>query len=426
MGLILGVGLTCGAVGVRAQTSAANLQTAVENIQSPQDQKIQQLEDKLEEIQKELMELKKANSAQPETHHITTAKASAAVPTLSEAAPEVTDPSSPHSEPFAFADFTWLNGNARTKDTPYATKYFTPEIRSDVSYTYDFRHPQDDTIVGSSEVFRSSEVTLTDLGIGGDFHIDNVRARFLSQIGLYATATPRNDASPARGQWDLADAYRYVGEANAGYHFDVQHGINVDAGIFLSYVGLFSFYQFDNWAYQPSYVSSNTPWFFNGVRVQWFPTSKLKIEPWFINGWQTYARPNGKPGLGGQILYRPTGWFEFVTNNYGLGEDDPLEQQSQLTGGTGATRSRIHTDNSIEVKYFDKPKQFMDKMAFTLTGDLGCEYGGGPAGGPYPTNGVSPETGTSDTYSGGVNCHNSANGKPKQAFAGWMAYQRFW
>jgi len=34
---------------------------------------------------------------------------------------------------------------------------------------------------------------------------------------------------------------------------------------------------FDNWAYQPSYVSS-TPWFFNGLRIQWFPTDKLKIE----------------------------------------------------------------------------------------------------------------------------------------------------
>ncbi len=201
MGLTLGVGLTVSTGNLCAQTQTPNLQTVVEGTQTGQDLKIQQLQDKLEEIQKEIIELKKANSAQPETHHITTAKASAAAPNLSETEPEITDPSSPHSEPFAYADFTWLNGNARTVDTPYATKFFTPEIRSDVSYTYDFRHPQDDTIVGSSEVFRSSEVTLTDLGIGGDFHYGNVRARVLSQIGLYSTATPRNDASPARGQW---------------------------------------------------------------------------------------------------------------------------------------------------------------------------------------------------------------------------------
>jgi hypothetical protein len=412
LGLIL-LGLQLGAGDLKAQTSVSNTQTAVEGTQTPtaQDQKIQQLQDKLDEIEKELIELKRANSAQPEAHHVTTAKASAPPPpavsasapsstfsasapppTVSEEESVITDPSNPKSEPFAFADFTWLNGNPRTKDTPYATKYFTPEIRSDVSYTYDFRHPQDDTIVGSSEVFRSSEVTLTDLGIGGDFHVGNVHARVLSQIGLYATATPRNDASPARGQWDLANAYRYIGEANAGYHFNVQHGLNVDAGIFLSYVGLFSFYQFDNWAYQPSYVSSNTPWFFNGVRVQWFPTAKLKIEPWFINGWQSYGRFNNRPGLGGQILWRPNGKLEIIGNQYGFGED-----------ALGIpSRTRLHTDDSIEYKYYDRPDAIISKAAMTLTGDAGCESGGG------------------------VSCHGNGKTGPKQSFLGFMLYNRLW
>src|SRR5579863_2414517 len=296
------------------------------------------------------------------------------------------------SEPFAFADFTWLNGNPRTKDVPLDTKFFTPEIRSDVDYIYDFRHPKDDTISGSSEVFRANEVQVTQLGIGGDFHYDNVRARVMTQFGLYSETTPRNDASPARGQWNLADAYRYLSEAYGGYHFNVLHGINVDAGIFNSYVGLFSYYQFDNWAYQPSYVSSNTPWFFNGVRVQIFPTEHLKIEPWITNGWQSYGRFNNRPGLGFQILYRPNGWLSVLGNQYLLGED------ALNTPG----RVRYHTDNSIEVKYYDKPENFIDKMAFSLTGDMGCEHGGG------------------------VSCAgNSAKG-PKQSFLGYMFYNRLW
>ena len=128
-----------------------------------------------------------------------TAKASTPQTPVSEE-PAAADINGPHSESFAFADFTWLNGNARTKDTPYATKFFTPEIRSDLNYTYDFSHPQDDTIGGSSEIFRADEVQVTQLGIGGDLHYDNVRARVLTQFGLYSETTPRNDASPARGQ----------------------------------------------------------------------------------------------------------------------------------------------------------------------------------------------------------------------------------
>jgi len=104
------------------------------------------------------------------------------------------------AEPFAFADFTWLNGNDRTKESPLDTKFFTAEVRADVDYNYSFNHPKDDTISGSSEVFRHGEVQLTQLGVGGNFHYDNVRARLMTQFGMYSQTTPRNDASPARGQ----------------------------------------------------------------------------------------------------------------------------------------------------------------------------------------------------------------------------------
>ena len=114
----------------------------------------------------------------------------------------------------------------------------------------------------------------------------------------------------------------------------------------MSYIGLFSYYNFDNWTYQPSYVSSNTPWFFNGVRVQWFPTNKLKIEPWFINGWQSYAKFNGHPGLGGQLLWEPKEWFKLVANQYGYGQDNLGLPHTE----------RIHTDDSIEVRYYNNPE----------------------------------------------------------------------
>ena len=295
-------------------------------------------------------------------------------------------------EPFSDADWTWLNGNARTKDIYWDTKFFTPEIRFDTNYVANFNHPTDHSMGGSSELFRSYEVQLEQLGVGGDFHFDNVRGRIMTQFGMYSVTTPRNDPSPGHGQWDLANAYRYISEGYGGYHFNVLHGINVDAGIFMSYIGLFSYYNFDNWAYQPSYVSSNTPWFFNGVRVQVFPTAHLKIEPWFINGWQSYGSANHTPGVGGQIKWTPKPWLNIISNNYGVGEDDLF-----IKG-----RRRIHTDDSIEVKYYDNPEKTLDKMAFSLTGDLGCEFGAG------------------------VSCYGNHSGGPKQSFIGYMAYNRFW
>jgi len=299
-------------------------------------------------------------------------------------------PAVDNDTPFAFGDFTWLNGSPRNKTPVFDTKFFTPDIRFDAHYMQDFNGPKDHTIVGSTESFRSGEFQLEQVSLGGDFHYDNVRARFLSMLGLFATTTPRNDASSAVGQWDLPNAYRYLSEANAGYHFDVAHGLNVDAGIFVSYIGLFSYYNFDNWTYQPSYVSSNTPWFFNGLRIQFFPTNKLKIEPWIINGWQSYAKFNGKLGYGGQILWQPNENLKLVFNNYGVGTDNL---------GLPHT-TRYHTDDSIEYKYFNNPGGYVSKAAFSLTVDAGCQSGGG------------------------IHCTGSQNNG--SSFLGAMFYNRLW
>ncbi|MGA2131506.1 MAG: TonB-dependent receptor [Bryobacteraceae bacterium] len=324
--------------------------------------------------------------------------APAATPAQETPAPQQAAPAAPAAPavdnvtPFADYDWTWLNGNPRNKDVAFDSKFFTPEIRADLTYTFDFNRPMDDSMGGSSELFRSNEIQLEQLGLGGDFHWDNVRARFMTQFGEYSTATIRNDPSYAKGQWDLADADRYLSEAYGGYHLNVLHGINIDAGIFMSYIGLFSYYNFDNWAYQPSYVSSNTPWFFQGIRIQIFPTHHLKIEPWIINGWQSYASANARKGLGGQIKYTPFPWLNIISNNYGLGHDDLYIPN----------RARIHTDNSIEIKFYDKPEKTLDKMALSFTGDLGCEFGGG------------------------VSCHGDTAGGPKQSFVGFMEYTRMW
>ena len=202
---------------------------------------------------------------------------------------------------YTWADFTWLNGTPRNKDTVLDTKFFTPEVRFDTHFMDDTNQPVDHTMGGATESFRSGEIQVEQISVGGDFHWQNVRGRILTMDGLFATTTPRNDASAGVGQWDVRGAYKYVSEAYGGYHFNVNHGLNVDAGIFVSYIGLFSYYNFDNWIYQPSYVSSNTPWFFNGLRIQWFPTKKLKIEPWIINGWQSYNRYNSHMGLEGRF-----------------------------------------------------------------------------------------------------------------------------
>jgi hypothetical protein len=316
--------------------------------------------------------------------------------------PDSTPPLAPTSssaarfaDPWPMSDWWWVPGNYGPQHSSLTLgDVFTGEIRMDGAFHQSLANPQDHTISGSSEVFRSGEFQMTQIGVGGDFSYDHVHARFMTQFGLYSQTTPRNDPSAARGQWNLDDAYRYISEAYGGVHIDELHGINIQAGIFMSYVGLWSYYNSNNWTYQPSYVSSNTPWFFNGVRVQIYADEHLKIEPWLVNGWQAYGVFNEAPGVGMQILWRPFEWISILGNQY-YGTD---------TLGTPG-RMRVHTDDSVMVRYHRDPSFFISQGAFSVTVDAGCEWGG---------------LGTTSTgNSVGIACDN-------QYFYGFMAYNRLW
>lgn len=297
----------------------------------------------------------------------------------------------PNKVPFEGINATWQNGNDRRDSSVFKSPYFNPSILLDVNYTHSFNKPIDNTVVGSTTLARNNEMTLSALHFGGDFTYLGARARIMTQFGTRSTVVPRNDFSPYKGQYELANVYRNLSEAYVGYHINKWYGINIDAGLFMSYIGLNSYYQCENWEYQASFTSDNTPWFFNGLRIQIFPTKHLKIEPWIINGWQSYGKFNKMPGFGGSVTWMNNN-IKLVSNNY---------------YGTDAAgipeRKRFHSDNSILMRYYHQPKsKTISKMAFSLTGDIGFENGGG------------------------VKAFNGDSLTPTQHFLSAMLYNRIW
>ncbi len=298
-------------------------------------------------------------------------------------------------QPFEGIDQSWHNGNDRRDSSVFKGKYFVPSIMLDVNYTHSFNKPNDNTVIGSTALARNNEVQLSQLSAGGDLYYENARARLMLQLGTRSIVVPRNDYSPYRGQYKLADVYRHLSEAYVGYHFDKWYGINLDVGLFMSYLGLNSYYQVENWEYQASFTSDNTPWFFNGIRIQIFPSKKLKIEPWIINGWQSYGKFNKQPGVGANITWMPNSNIKLLTNNY------------YGTDAAGIpSRKRFHSDNSLLYRYYNRQTKTngIDQMAFSITADLGFEKGGG-------VNGLSKS--------------HPVKG-PSQYFLSAMAYNRIW
>jgi Putative beta-barrel porin-2, OmpL-like. bbp2 len=296
--------------------------------------------------------------------------------------------------PFDGFDQTWLNGNDRRDSSVFHIPYFTPCILVDINSTHSFNNPIDHTVVGSTALSRNDEMVVSGVNLGGDFTFGDAHARVITQFGARSQVVPRNDLSTFRGQYDLADAYRNLTEAYVGYHIDKMYGINIDMGLFMSYIGLNSYYQQENWEYQASFTSDNTPWYFNGIRLQMYPTQHLKVEAWVINGWQSYGMFNALPGLGANVTYMPKEYIKMLTNDY-YGTD-----AAGLYG-----RHRFHSDNSFYLRYFQGSKsKGVNRAAFTVTGDVGFEKGDG------------------------VNGFNNSDpvNNPAQYFVSFMAYNHIW
>src|SRR5262249_6649200 len=71
-------------------------------------------------------------------------------------------------------------------------------------------------------------------------------------------------------------------------------------------------------------------------------------------------------GVGGQILWRPTGAISIVGNQY-YGKDTLGKPD----------RRRLHTDDSFMGKYYESPDRFLSQAAGSLTLDTGCASGDG-------------------------------------------------
>ena len=116
-------------------------------------------------------------------------------------------------------DLSWQNGNDRRDSSVFHNPYVTPSIMVDANYSYSFTNPIDNTVVGSTALARNNEVEVSSANIGGDFSFEGARGRIMTQFGTRSTVVPRNDYSPYRGQYDLADVYRYISEAYGGLSF---------------------------------------------------------------------------------------------------------------------------------------------------------------------------------------------------------------
>lgn len=279
--------------------------------------------------------------------------------------------------PFAGMDLTWINGQSRLKDAPLTLKDKNGEtilvgsLYVDAYYNYNLAKPIDNTQTISSSIGRHNEFQVNLASVGFETNYKNIIGRLNLQYGAMQHIVQELDGSVNRGRNTGTGNLKFIREAAAGYHFNKWYGINVEAGIFMSYIGLESYMLQDNWSYQRSMPCDFTPFYFQGARIQMFPTKKLKQEIWILNGWQTYNSFSKGPGLGSSTYWRPNENLQLVANFY-YGHDT----QNPDTFGNQSNRIRFHHDNSIVARYFKRPKsKGISQMAVSMNNHYGFQKG---------------------------------------------------
>lgn len=280
--------------------------------------------------------------------------------------------------PFEGMDITWMNGQSRVKNSILTLKdketgeaIITGTGYLDADFNYNLANPIDNTHTISSTIGRHNEFHINLASVGVDVAYKNMIGRILLQYGAMLNIVQDLDPSVNRGRNTGLTNLKFIREGAAGYHFNKWYGINLEAGIFMSYIGLESYMVQDNWCFQRSSVCEFTPFYFQGARLQIFPTKKIKQEFWLLNGWQSYNSFGKTPGMGSSTYWRPSENLQLVANFY-YGHDT----QNPDTLGNQSRRIRFHHDNSLVGRYFNKPKsKGVSQMAVSINSHYGFEKG---------------------------------------------------
>lgn len=264
--------------------------------------------------------------------------------------------------PFSEFDFSWINGNNRQPSSLLTTGPLTWSVYVDAYYAYQFSNPVDHTIFPTTVAPRHNEFAINLASVGVDVTgLDGPIGRIYFQEGDNLETDGGQDPTLNRGQYLKARTVLPIQQAAAGWHFHALDGINVEFGIFPSYIGLESYLPQENWNYLRPFVSDFTPYFFTGSRTQVFLTPRFKMELWLVNGWQTVGKNDNGFGGGYILNWRPSGEWVFANSAYTGSEE-------QSDGGS----RRIYTDSYLQWLYF-KGTASVKSSALSLVLDYGYE-----------------------------------------------------
>ncbi len=182
-----------------------------------------------------------------------------------------------------------------------------------VYFGYDFNNPASLTRPGfiySENLHNQIAVNIALLG--ARYTTDRVRGTFAIQTGTYPDANYANEPQ----------IFKNIYEAWGGVK--LAKYLWLDAGIFLSHIGLEGPLSRDDLTLTRSIMADNSPYYEAGAKLTYDRGKKWLFSGLLVNGWQVIRDRNQNFGLGWQVQFRPSAKWLLNSSTYaGEGHNTP-------------------------------------------------------------------------------------------------------
>lgn len=192
----------------------------------------------------------------------------------------------------------------------------------DTYFAYDFDKPASRNRAYTTQPARHNEFNINLAFIEAKLSGERVRGRLALQTG---TSVNLNYAAEVNNR-ELA---QLIQEAVAG--FRLTENLWIDAGAYLSHIGLESWISRDNWTYTRSLCSDFSPFYQTGVKATLQASPQFVLQFHVLNGWQNLAETNNGKALGLQAAFTPSEKFSLTYNNFfGNEQSDSLASRTRF------------------------------------------------------------------------------------------------
>ena len=189
-----------------------------------------------------------------------------------------------------------------------------------VYYGYDFNNPA--SLTRPSFLYSENlhnQVAVNIALLGARYTGERVRGTFAIQAGSYA------DANYAAEPGVFKNIYEAWGGVRLAQY------LWLDAGIFLSHIGLEGPISRDDLTLTRSIVAENSPYYQAGAKLTYDQGKKWLFSALVLNGWQVIRDRNQNKALGTQVQFRPSAkWLLNSSTFFGEGYNQPDSVGRQL------------------------------------------------------------------------------------------------